>query len=68
MPRATVATWLRRFHLTMTGVWAILIVPTVTIWPNSVLWVGLMSAWANTMAHFAAYMAGRTEQREMERE
>jgi hypothetical protein len=67
MPNPRVPALLRRFHLAMTGVWAILIVPTVTIWPNSVLWVALMSAWANVMAHFAAYMAGRTEKREMER-
>jgi hypothetical protein len=66
-PRTT-ATILRRFHLAMTGVWALLVIPTVTVWPNSVLWVALMSAWANVMAHFAAYMAGRTERREMERD
>jgi hypothetical protein len=64
-PRSTAA-WLRRFHLTMTGTWATLIVPTLLWWSNSVLWVALMSAWANIMAHFAAYMAGRTEQREIE--
>jgi hypothetical protein len=62
------ATLLRRFHLVMTGVWALLVIPTVTVWPNSVLWVALMSAWANVMAHFAAYMAGRTEQREMDQD
>ena len=66
-PRTT-AKILRRFHLAMTIVWALLVIPTVTLWPNSVLWVALMSAWANVMAHFAAYMAGRTEKREMERE
>jgi hypothetical protein len=63
-----IAAWLRRFHLTMTVVWTLLIIPTVTLWPNSVLWVALMSGWANVMAHFAAYMAGRTEQREIEQE
>lgn len=61
-----IATILRKFHLTMTGVWALLVVPTVTVWPKSVLWIALMSAWANMMAHFAAYMASRTEQREID--
>jgi hypothetical protein len=65
-PRTT-ATVLRRFHLAMTSVWALLIIPTLLWWSQSVLWVALMSAWANIMAHFAAYMAGRTEQREIER-
>jgi hypothetical protein len=64
----TISMVLRRFHLAMTVVWALLVIPTVMLWRESVLWVALMSAWANIMAHFAAYMAGRTEQREMEQE
>lgn len=59
---------LRRFHMSMTAVWFILIIPTVLWWKDSILWVALMSVWANIMAHFAAYMAARAEKREAERE
>lgn len=57
---------LRRFHLTFVVVWTILIIPTLLLWKDSVLWIALMSVWANIQAHFASYMAARTEQREME--
>jgi hypothetical protein len=68
MPNPGVPALLRRFHLTMTGIWAALVIPTLCWWSDSILWVALMSAWANVMAHFAAYMAGRTEKHELDRE
>lgn len=68
LDQRAVATILRRFHLAMTGVWAVLVIPTVVLWPNSVLWVALMSVWANFASHFSAWQASRTEKREMERE
>lgn len=53
-------TW-RRFHGIMTMVWAMLITPTVLLWHSSILWVALMSVWANMATHFGAYQAARSE-------
>jgi hypothetical protein len=59
---------LRRFHLIAVVVWTLLLVPSLLWWKASVLWVVLMSVWANIQGHFASYMAAQTEQREMDRE
>ena len=59
---------LRRFHLIFVIVWTILIIPTLLLWKDSVLWIALMSVWANIQGHFASYMSARTELREMQRD
>lgn len=51
----------RRFHVIMTGVWALAIVPTLIWWSESVLWVALLSVWANMAAHFSAWQGSRAE-------
>lgn len=56
------ATLLRRFHAAMIAVWALLAVPTVLWWKESVLWVALMSLYANVGAHFSAWQGTRAEQ------
>jgi hypothetical protein len=53
--------WWRRFHATMTGVWGLLIIPTVLWWHDSVLWIGLISCYANSVGHFSAYQGSRAE-------
>lgn len=45
----------------MTVVWSVLAIPTMIFWKESVLWVALMSLWANIASHFAAYIAARSE-------
>lgn len=55
---------LRHFHLAMTIVWGLLIVPTVLFWHSSILWIALMSVWANFAAHFAAWQGTRAEDSE----
>ena len=52
----------RTFHRIMTGVWAVLIIPTVIWWRDSVLWVAVMSIWANVVGHWSAYQAARAEE------
>jgi hypothetical protein len=52
--------WLR-FHAVMTPVWFLLIVPTVLFWSESVLWVALISCYANAVGHFSAWQATRSE-------
>ncbi len=44
-------------------VWLTLIVPTVLFWKESILWVALMSIWANVASHYTAWLAARTEVR-----
>ena len=52
---------LRTFHLVFTVLWGVAAIPTVLLWADSILWVGLMSCWANFASHFAAYQASRVE-------
>ena len=54
--------YLYYFHLSMTIVWALLIIPTIIFWPSSILWLALMSAWANFAAHFSALQGARVEE------
>lgn len=61
------AKFFKYFHLVMTGVWALLVIPTVIWWKDSILWVALMSVWANLAAHFSAYQGARTEKKEDEK-
>ena len=51
-------------HLVLTVIWFIAIIPTLIWWKDSVLWVALMSCWANAAGHFAAYQGARTEEKE----
>jgi len=53
-------TW-RRIHGTLTMAWFVLAVPTVLWWHSSVLWVALMSCYANAVGHFSAYQGSRAE-------
>jgi hypothetical protein len=42
--------------------WTLLIAPTLLWWRDSVLWVALMSLWANIASHAAAALAARAEE------
>jgi hypothetical protein len=53
--------YLRRFHATMTGVWLVLAVPSLLWWKNSILWVIVLSVWANVASHFGAWQGARAE-------
>jgi hypothetical protein len=54
-------TILRRFHASASIVWIVLIVPTLIWWKDSVLWVALMSLWANIASHWSGWQAARAE-------
>lgn len=47
------AAWGRRGHACAVVLWVGLIVPTLLFWSDSVLWIALMSIWANIAAHGA---------------
>jgi hypothetical protein len=53
---------LARFHLVMMGVWALLAIPTVLVWKQSILWVAFMSLYANFVGHFSGWDAARAEE------
>lgn len=59
---ATSAHALRRFHGYATLVWMMLVVPTLLWWSESILWVALMSIWANVAGHWSAWQAARAEE------
>lgn len=50
-----------KFHLVLALVWAILTIPTLLWWKNSILWVSLMSIYAIVISHLAAYSAAHAE-------
>lgn len=59
--------FLRRFHAWMTLTWGLLIpISLVTSLKTSLIWVVLMSAWANFASHFSAWQAARVEVRQEE--
>ncbi|MFZ6005620.1 MAG: hypothetical protein ACOYXM_16980 [Actinomycetota bacterium] len=51
------------FHLVMMIVWALLAVPTVLLWKESILWVAFMSLYANFVGHFSGWDAARAEEK-----
>lgn len=56
------AHWLKRFHLTMMIVWAALAIPGILWWRESILFVIILSIYANFAGEFAAYQAARAEE------
>lgn len=51
----------RKVHLAATVTWLLLGIPTVIWWKQSILWVAIMSLYANFVGHFSAYQAARAE-------
>jgi hypothetical protein len=52
---------LRRLHAIATTAWILMVIPTVIWWSESVLWIALMSVWANIAGHWSAWQAARAE-------
>jgi len=50
-----------RVHLFLALIWAVLTIPTLLWWKNSILWVSLMSIYAIVISHLAAYSAAHAE-------
>jgi hypothetical protein len=55
------AGFLIKFHFVMMIVWAGLLVPTLLWWKDSILWIALLSLWANWIGHASAWDAARAE-------
>jgi len=52
---------LARFNLIFTFLWIALTPPSILFWSQSILWVIVISLWANIVGHFSAYLAARSE-------
>lgn len=50
------------FHRLMCGVWALLLIPTLLWWSDSILWVAAMSLYANIGAHWGAAQAAEADE------
>ncbi len=48
-----------KYHAIMVVVWALLIIPTMLLWKESILWVAFMSLYANFASHFAGLDAAK---------
>lgn len=46
-----------KLHLTLAAVWALLLIPTLIWWKESILWVAGMSLYANFVGHLSSYEA-----------
>jgi hypothetical protein len=54
--------FLRAFHGWATLAWAVLIPVTIfTGLKGSIIWIALMSVWANFVGHFSSWQAARVE-------
>lgn len=47
----------------MTIVWALLLIPTILWWKDSIFWVATMSLYANVVGHWSSYQAARAEKK-----
>jgi hypothetical protein len=52
---------MKRLHLMLTWLWVLLIVPTILWWKESILFIGIVSVYANVVSHWTAYQAARAE-------
>lgn len=52
---------LKYFHLSMMVVWAALAIPGIIWWKESILFIIILSLYANFAGEFAAYQAARAE-------
>lgn len=60
-------TW-KRLHWTMTVVWALLIIPTLTLWRDAVWWIAVMSLYANVAGHWSAAQASEADEHSPDKE
>ncbi|MEE4407253.1 MULTISPECIES: hypothetical protein [unclassified Serratia (in: enterobacteria)] len=54
--------FIKKAHLFMTLLWAALAIPSVIWWKDSVLWVIIISIYANIVGHLAGYTAARADE------
>lgn len=50
-----------KLHLVLAVIWALLLIPTLIWWKESILWVAGMSLYANVAGHWSGFNAARAE-------
>ena len=60
--------FIKRCHLVAAVMWVGLAIPSLIWWKNSVLWVILISIYANIVGHLSGYSAARADQAAEENE
>lgn len=53
---------LRHLHATLTCAWALLAIPGVLLWRESVPFLVAVSIYANFVGHFSSWQAARAEE------
>lgn len=59
---------IKRYHLVAAIMWFVLAIPSVIWWKDSVLWVIIISIYANIIGHLSGYSAARADQAAEENE
>ncbi|HBR2869493.1 TPA: hypothetical protein ACXRYH_002203 [Klebsiella pneumoniae] len=54
--------FIKRCHLVAAFMWVGLAIPSLIWWKDSVLWVILISIYANIVGHLSGYSAARADQ------
>ncbi|HED2297622.1 TPA: hypothetical protein R4Y03_000969 [Klebsiella pneumoniae] len=54
--------FIKRCHLVSAVMWVGLAIPSLIWWKDSVLWVILISIYANIVGHLSGYSAARADQ------
>ncbi|EPY7389453.1 hypothetical protein ACXEJR_000217 [Klebsiella quasipneumoniae] len=60
--------FIKRCHLVAAVMWVGLAIPSLIWWRDSVLWVILISIYANIVGHLSGYSAARADQAAEENE
>lgn len=60
--------FIKRCHLVAAVMWVGLAIPSLIWWKDSVLWVMLISIYANIVGHLSGYSAARADQAAEENE
>ncbi|WP_371333252.1 hypothetical protein [Klebsiella quasipneumoniae] len=60
--------FIKRCHLVAAVMWVSLAIPSLIWWKDSVLWVILISIYANIVGHLSGYSAARADQAAEENE
>lgn len=56
-------TFSTNLHKYSTIVWILLIIPGLLFWKESLVFIVLMSLWANVVGHWSSYQASRAEKK-----
>lgn len=54
--------FIKKMHLAAAVLWVLLAIPSVIWWKNSVLWVIIISIYANIVGHLSGYTAARADE------